>query len=734
MISLARRLSALGGAVLFGLCMVGHAHADEIGTGETPKIADAVYVTLPPKIDGKLDDEAWQQATVIEDLHQTNPNYGAAPTERTIFYVAYDRDALYIAARVYESDPSRIVANQLIQGGSIRNDDRINLVLDPYLTKRSGYVFGINPNGIRGEGLYDRPYQVNPDWSGIWYGEARRTDYGWVAELAIPFKTISFNSNLNEWGFSLTRTIMRSGEKIAWTSRNRETNPSAAGIIAGIGEAQQGMGLDIVPSLALKSVKENHKGHEHWTMVPSVNAFYKITPSLTASVTANTDFSGADVDDVVVNLSRFSLFLPEKRDFFLQDADIFGFADVEENGIPFFSRKIGLSEDGLPVDIVVGAKLSGRIGNVNIGAMGVLQDNQPTVDQTELAIARISVNVLEESAIGVIGTFGDPQSDDDNYLMGADFVYRNNSLIKGKNIEGSLWYQTTSTETLDTGAFPLTDRTYTGASYGGSIGMYAKDGFFGAIYHKTLEDGFNPALGFANWTGIRQTENFGGYRRRPDSSWIREITHSYFYQRTTDLDGNLEMRIRSIQPFEIVTNAGDKARLRLRMIDEVIHQPFEIYDGIFVQPGHYDHNRAELVLTSSEARRFSYLGEFDVGDFFDGYRKRVFNSVTWRPNKHLLFGAGLGVNDIDLVGGDFVTRVGTFRANIAFNSKWSWLNFIQYDNVSDTAGYNGRLKWQPVPGDEYVFVVNYGADIGEDAQIYTSNSELILKASRTIRF
>lgn len=694
------------------------------GANLVNKTADLVYTHQRPKIDGVLDDTAWKHATVIDDLHQTMPVNGGKPSQKTIFYVTYDRDALYIAARVYETDPSKITANQLIQGGSTRYDDRVGLILDPYMTKRSGYMFWLTPNGMRFEGIFDGPNDVNRDWSGIWNGNAKYTEFGWTAEIEIPFKTISFDESLNEWGFSVMRNIARNGEVNTWTSRNRRTDPSSAGVLRGIGEAQQGVGLDIVPSVAFKSRKFNDLGHENTTFVPSINAFYKITPSLTASITANTDFSGADVDDVVVNLSRFSLFFPEKRDFFLQDADIFSFGGVQENGIPFFSRKIGLSSDGLPVDLVVGGKLSGRINNFNMGVLGVLQDRQPTVDPTNLIIARGSLNVLQESSIGLIGTYGDPQSNDDNALAGADFSYRNTRLIPGKSIQGTAWYQVTETNGLaeDSEAF------------GGSFSINARDGFFGFVDYKSLNTNFNPALGFANWTGIRQVETVGGYSYRPDSTWIREVKHSYYFQNVKDMDGNLQFRILSLQPFEIFNNSGDNARLRIKNITDIINDPFDISDGVTVLPGNYDYTRTELVLKSSEARKLSWHGEADVGGFFDGYRVRLFNQVTWKPNKHFLFGAGLGYNDIELSGGEFITRLGTIRANVAINNKWSLLNFIQYDNVSDTAAWNGRLKWEPQPGDEYVFIVNYGADIGQDAQIYTRDSELILKALRTFRF
>lgn len=726
------------GLIAVQAATVANAQTPVGSAGDPSKIADLVFIDNPPTIDGKLDDEVWKTATVIDDLHQTYPVDGGIPTQRTVYKVAYDADALYIAIYAYETDPSKITANVMIQGQSAKEDDSIQIILDPYMSFRSGYTFFVNANGVQGEGLYDRPYQFNTDWQGIWHAEAEVTSEGWFAEVAIPFKSLSLTEGLDNWGFSLVRRIKRNGETIVWTSKNRNTNPNAAGILRGTSKAEQGMGLDIVPSLALKSYKENEYwdtsdgpavkkgGGEYWKHVPSVNVFYKLTPSVTASLTANTDFSGADVDDVVVNLSRFSVFLPEKRSFFLQDSDIFGFATIQENGTPFFSRRIGLNGDGLPVDIVAGAKLSGRVANWNMGAMGVLQDNQPGVDQTMLMVGRASANVLDESSMGAIATVGDPLSDDDNALLGTDFVYRNTRLIKGKALEADAWYQVTST------AGVLEDSQ----SYGGSIGVYTRDGLFGAVVHKSIEENFFPALGFVNWTGIRYTEFFGGYRSHPQNSWLRELNHTFFTKYVTDIDGSLLSRFIGLTPVEATTSSGDQFRLRLKDFHEVIKpgEGFYLPNAIFVAPGEYDYRRAELFIDTAKRRPIAWHGEIEIGDFYDGDLMRVFNEIIWKPNKFIHLAAGLGINEIEMPGGTVITRLGTFKANFALSNKVALLNFVQYDNISDSAALNSRLRYEPKRGDEYTFIANYGADIGEDGQIYSRKTELILKAVRTFRF
>lgn len=714
------------GLVAASISQAASAQVPNGSSGDPSKVADLVFTENPPVIDARLDDEIWKTATVIDDLHQISPGDGDPPTQKTVFRLAYDEDALYVSVYAYETDPSLIVAKELIQGNSIREDDGIQIILDPYLSFRSGYSFFLNPNGIRGDGLFEGPRNINGDWEGIWYGEARIVEDGWIAEVAIPFKTLSFDDSIEAWGFSVGRKMARNGERVVWASKNRETNPNAAGILNGISRAQQGLGLDLVPSIAFKGYKNNESGGEDVKFVPSINAFYKLTPAITASITANTDFSGADVDDVVINLSRFSVFFPEKRAFFLQDADIFAFGNIEENGLPFFSRRIGLNGDGDPVEIVVGEKVSGRISNWNIGVMHVLQDHQPTVGQSNLMIAKASANILAESNAGFIATNGDPLSDDDNALIGADFNYRNTSLIKGKALEASIWHQLTATN----GEMHRTQ------AYGGRLGLFSRNGLFGAINHKSIEANFNPALGFVNRRNIHDTEMFGGFKIRPAHPAIREWTPSFFTKHVSNMDGDLLLGIASIQPFELISTAGDSARLRIRYVDEIILPGggYFISEGVFVQPGDYDNVETELVLSTSKARRFFWYSETKVGEFYDGDSVRLQNELGWQLNRNVFVGGSLTYQHVDISAGKFITRLATFKANVAFNSKIALLNFVQYDNVSDSAALNTRLRWIPQPGDEYSFIANYGANIGDEGQIYSRKTELILKAVRTFRF
>ena len=272
-------------------------------------------------------------AATIEDLHQIRPGDRAPPSERTIVYVLYDKDALYVAARMWDSGaPHEITRNIMKQGSGLAEDDRLAIILDPFNTRRQGYRFEVNANGVRNDMLYQNN-QLQSEWTVIWEAAGALGDDGWTAEMAIPFKTLPFDPTIDSWGFNVSRAIRRRGEEMLWVSRNRTWNPSIVGVATGLTDLDQGMGLDIVPGFvddAAAFVRE--LGTSDWESDPSLDLYYRFTPSLTGSLTFNTDFSATEVDDRQVNLTRFNLFFPEKRDFFLNDADLFEFGRIGAAG------------------------------------------------------------------------------------------------------------------------------------------------------------------------------------------------------------------------------------------------------------------------------------------------------------------------------------------------------------------------------------------------------------------
>jgi len=324
-----------------------------------------------PVIDGKLDDDVWKYATTINDFHMTSPTDGATPTESTVVWVAFDDEFLYIAADMRDSDPSEIRAKQMIQGKMFFSDDRFWVTIDSFNTKRNDYFFQVNANGVRRDALRENNARFIEEWSAIWQAESAVHEHGWATEIAIPFKSISFAPDSDTWGINFGRGIVRKQEFNMWASHERQDWPAYGGEVSGIDDIEQGLGLDVVPSINLNQARDVQAGTDDVGFEPSLDVRYRITPSLSATFTLNTDFSTVEVDEQQIALDRFSLFFPEKRDFFLQDAGIFEFGNIDTNGRPFFSRRIGLSANGEEVGIDAGIKLTGRVGDFNIGALAI---------------------------------------------------------------------------------------------------------------------------------------------------------------------------------------------------------------------------------------------------------------------------------------------------------------------------------------------------------------------------
>jgi hypothetical protein len=325
------------------------------------KSIEIVRLTVAPDIDGVIGKSEWADATTVVDLHEVEPVEFSVPSERTVWYIAYDEKALYVAAYAYDSEPDAIVAQTLREGGNLGSDDTLGIIVDAFNNKRSGYEFTLNANGVREDAIYATATRPSKDWDGIWRGAAKRVDDGWTMEMAIPFNTLTFDPSNEAWGINFQRRIARRAEKIAWQSRNGKINPTVSGEAVGFKNISQGIGLDVIPSASAVYQKDRELGSSESELNPSVDISYKLTPSINALLTFNTDFAATEVDGRQLGLQRFSLFFPEKRSFFLTDFDIFQFGGVPlgghggggqnrttgtrsgTNGLAFFSRRIGYS-------------------------------------------------------------------------------------------------------------------------------------------------------------------------------------------------------------------------------------------------------------------------------------------------------------------------------------------------------------------------------------------------------
>jgi hypothetical protein len=699
---------------------------ESLPDGARPKSVRIVRTAIPPVIDGVLDDPVWQTAARVEDLHEIQPTEYAPASERTTVYLLYDSDAIYIAARLHDREPSEITARILRQGEEVFGDDWFSVLLDPFHDRRSGYRFITNPNGLRQEGLFQNISEEQWDWEGIWHTASTIDEQGWVTEIAIPFKTLSFDPLNDTWGINFRRAIARRDERTGWVSRNRNSDPSTSGTVVGLTGLEQGVGLDIVPSLSVSERRPFDGSPATTDTDPSLDLFYKITPSLTGALTINTDFSATEVDDRQINLTRFGLFFPEKRDFFLQDADIFEFGGLEGNGRPFFSRRIGLSGDGTPVDLEVGGKLTGRVGRFNLGVLSARQDDYGTaVPADNATVARASANLLAESSIGMIVTEGNPGSTVDNSLAGVDFLYRNSRLPGGKLLEAAAWAQESDSEGVSDDQ----------SAYGLRFEMPNNSGWAGGIGYTKLGANFDPGLGFLNRPGVKALEIGTEYRHRPRDGLWRSILGGIEAERIELLNGELQSQAVEYELVALETRVGDEISLQYEDEQEQLDEDFEIDDGIVIPLGRYSFANTRLSLETADHRKVWGSFDYQTGDFFDGEREEISVSVNWRPSGRFRTGFGYEWNDIRLPAGNFVTRLVEVRTDVTFSSKLSWVTRIQYDNVSEVMGVNLRLHWVPEAGREGFFVLNRDLeDFDRDNRFHSALSETAVKFSYTFRF
>ena len=716
--------------------------------GGVLKSVRMVRTDTPPVIDGRLDDAVWAHAAVVDDFHQSQPIEGAEPTERTEIYLLYDEDALYIGGRFWDSEPDLIAAGTL-RHRSLRlgDDDRIAIVLSPYNDRRSGYKFETNANGVKHEAIYQNVSQNLPVWNTIWDVASTTDSEGWVTEIAIPLKSISFDPENDTWGINFSRAVRRKGEEISWVSRNRSYNPGIVGEATGFAGLEQGLGLDVVPSFALNRRRVFDPSGESSRSRPSLDLFYKVTPSLNSALTVNTDFSATEVDSRQVNLTRFSLFFPEQRAFFLQDTDIFEFGRIggrnsdtnqsvsgpsRENGRPFFSRRLGLSDSGQPVDLDYGGKLSGRIGPWSVGALAVRQAEFGGVESSDVFVGRASLSILEESAVGFIVTDGDPNTNLDNSVAGMDFRFLNSRLGNGGVMEADAWFLQSDTEGLN-----ADDRAF-------GLGLRAPNraGLRWGLAAKEVQSNFNPALGYVNRSGIRDHTADLGYthhfRGGPIASWFASVDA----QRIELLRGGLQTQVFTITPLEIDSRSRDSLVVQYKFTDEVLIRPFRIYRDpsdtsrqVVIPEGRYSFDEYIATASSGSHRNLVAAVNYRWGDFFSGQREQYSTIMTWRPTKHFTFTLAYDYHDIRLPQGAFVTRLAHFTSEVAFNSDLLWTNQIQYDNVSEEVGINSRLHWVLRDGREAYLVLNHNLqDYDRDNSYDETLADLSLKVNYTFRF
>lgn len=704
------------------------ARGDSDGAG-TPTAAAAAVEGI--RVDGALDDAEWLDATPIGPLVQRDPVEGAAASETTEIRVAFDRDALYFGITCRDRTPSAIVATQLGRDADLDVDDWVVIVLDPFFDQRNGFFFFVNPAGARADGqISNNARELSLEWDGIWDARARITPSGWVAEVAIPFKTLRFKPGQAVWGLNVERQIKRLQEHDRWASPRNDvwiTNLAMAGRLTGLESAEQGRGLDVRPYVS--GGRETGDG----TLKVGLDGVKSLTPNLTASLTVNTDFAETEVDARQVNLTRFPLFFPEKRTFFLEGAGVYDVAGLPGGSgegpppdlLPFHSRTIGLYQ-GQEVPILAGGKLYGRQSGFNIGVLDV-QTRAATLSEGELGAQnllalRLSRNLLEQSWIGLIATRGDPTGAGDNTLLGVDARFATSRFRGGRNLSLDLF----ALRTDDTASARVA------WAYGARL-AYPNDLWSASLAFKEIGEGFRPALGFAPRTGIRKVDGEVAFQPRPGRFGIRQVFIGARPGLVHDLSGRPESwKVFTSLP-EVQLDSGEHLAFNWFPAYERLEEPFEIQPGVVIPPGSYRWSRYQVEVSSATKRPWVVEVGFWWGGFYGGSLRQFETALILKPSRHVSLALQMERNDASLPQGDFVADVFSARFDYNASPNLTWSNLVQYDSDSRILGFQSRFRWILRPGNDLFLVLSRGWYRRFDGDYLLSFDEGSVKLQYTFR-
>lgn len=712
---------------VFFLCMVlifNIANAQNSGI-------NAIRVNQSPVLDGSLNDEAWRLAIPFSDFKMVEPYPGNEPTERTEIRVIYDNNSLYLGITCFDNEPGKIASNTMEHDqGEERNDDKVSILLDPFQDKRSAYIFVVNPKGARSEGFAGGEH-YSLGWDGIWDAKCKIGKEGWTAEIKIPFKTISFNKNLNSWGLNVERYIARKQEVIRYSGISLNSffsNPVEAGLLNGIDSFKQGLGLTIRP-YGITGFDSDKTTNEPASKVldGGFDIYKNITPNLVAAVTYNTDFAETEVDERKLNLTRFPLFFPEKRTFFLEGSDIFDFgAGATGSFYPFFSRRIGLYE-GSPVPIVFGSKLYGKIKNTNLALIDVQTGATDDLLTRNLFAGRISQNILKESKVGIIGTYGEPNGAK-NALLGVDFEYKTSRFMGTDNFIVSLW-----------GIQNWNDKNSGNKNAVGIKVDYPNDLWDIAVSYIFMGDSIAPGLGFMPRNSYHYLYNGFSYMPRLEKGWIGDLIRQWFFElRVTNywnLEGNLESRSIFTAPVNFRTESGEHIEFNVIPNREVLPMDFEVSEGVIIPKGDYRFLNYRAEVNTASYRKVQFDVSYRFGEFYSGHISDLETGVTLKFNGYVNLQVGGNFVNGKLPQGDFSEAIYSTKLQLYLTPNLGISNYLQYDNVSNLMGYNGRLFWQIRPGNIIYLVYNTNMERRwtPDPRFYKTQDQLRFKVQLSIR-
>ena len=701
----------------------------------------AVSVEKGPKIDGSLSDPIWQSAIAFTAFLMVEPQPNQDPTEKTDLKILYDDSNLYIGVLCYDSEPGRIAATSMAHdsGGSEErrefwrpprspSDDIVRVLLDPFQDKRIAYIFFVNPKGARGEGLASGG-EASLNWDGIWEAKSQILENGWSTEFKIPFKTLSFKPGLVVWGINVERYIARKQETIRLSGTNRDSifnNPMEAAGLEGIEGVKQGKGITFRPY----SIIDTYKNHlEPGGYTSEINGGFDIyknfTPNFVGVVSYRMDFAETEVDERRINLTRFPLFFPEKRMFFLEGSEIFNFSSTF-SFIPFFSRMVGLYQ-GEQVPVIFGAKLFGKINNTNLAVLDVQTEKFDELPSLNFLAARITQDILTESKVGWIFTNGSPTGEK-NSLAGVDFQYSTSKFRGDKNLMLAAWAAYNWNEKKE------------GRHHGfGFRAEYPNDLWNIQSMYAYYGDSLYPGMGFMMRHGIQTAFARVAYQPRPEKGFLSKLVRQFSFEVSGDfywdLSGKLETRRLEVSPLSLRTESGERIEFQIESHYDVLPYDFEVAEGVILPAGPYDFTSYRLNFESAIYRAFVFDLNYNFGEFYSGHYDDVNIELSLKYKGYVSLALEANLVRGRLPQGHFSENVYQVKADIFLSPDFGLMNYIQYDDISKQLGCSTRLRWQISPGNEIYLVYNksWGRRWEPESRFFPMEERGVLKILLSIR-
>ena len=672
----------------------------------------AVRVEQGPIIDGVLDDTAWLNAPVISDLVQQEPDEGAPATEATEVRVLYDGSSLYLGVQASDSEPGGILATEMRRDGDrILEEDNFQIILDTFMDSRSAYMFVVSPLGAQldqqvfdegGRGRQRTDFgrsnaSINRDWDGVWSVAANLAQDGWIAEIEIPMVTLRFpERDRQSWGINLMRNISRKNEQVFWAPIPNPfnlTRVSLAGSLTDLQALNRGRDLRVKPFVTGGGRSQLQGGITDNSAQGDIglDVKYGITAGLNLDVTVNTDFAQAEVDNEQVNLTRFPLFFPEKREFFLENAGQFAVGTPNSTGRIadlFFTRRIGISDSRQQVPILGGARLTGKLGQNNIAIMDLQTEDAFGEPGENFLVARYSRDVMGRSQIG--GLFINKQASQGGHYNQTYAADVNLVLTPSLSVDGFI---------AGTSTPGFSDEQFAGHLRAGwldeSWRIYSE--------YTDLGDNFNPEVGFVPRVGIRRTKVHFEGNPRPQRFGIRMMEPMWNVEYYTDQSGRLVSR----RYHHMVGTRFDNGAYLNFMYNrkfERLDDPFQVAEDVVIDPGDYEFWDFTIWFNSNPSRRFFYRTRGSVQTFFDGDRLDWSATAGLRVTDQLATSMGFTRNDVDLPAGSFVADIGSFQLDYALSPTMSLRSITQYNSSSEQWSASGRFRYIYRPGSDIYIV------------------------------